>query len=361
MPISWFKSRFQKNPPGDLSRSHHPMNILVSSTRQWNAGDEFIRFGVLNLFDEIIKDRRINWILYDRNPDLNTDGFRNRVHRDEILGNSFHGHDPHAFDMAVIAGTPEWFGPPMEPFYEAVKAASLPLLILGAGYIDAPIVFSDDELYCLKRLSKVIITRDEYASRALKEAGIDHHLLPCPALFASRQEQISADMGRIGFIIQSSKTVNQLIPSDLTARCIEAVRLLRSEGYQIDVLCHYIDEFAEFARTLSPVRYSYDARDYIDIVEDYDIIISTRLHGAILANSLGRPAILLNDDSRCSGSASLFPFIYPSKVDEIRQKIASLDMNHLKTLPAWKAQIKTQYLDILRIVLMNMAPSRRNK
>jgi len=69
------------------------MNILVSSTRQWNPGDEFIFFGVQNLLKEALKGQRINWILYDRNPDLFIDGFNNPVHKEKIWGNSFHHED----------------------------------------------------------------------------------------------------------------------------------------------------------------------------------------------------------------------------------------------------------------------------
>ena len=326
------------------------MNILVSSTRQWNPGDEFILIGVRNLLQEALKGQRINWVLYDRNPDLFVDGFNNPVHKDRIWGNSFHHGDPQCFDLALIAGTPEWIGLPLKGFYKAVKEGDLPLIMLGLGisYI-APINFSEDELYIFRNLLKVVTVRDEYSFRAFKEIGINPEILPCPALFASLNEKVPSEIGKICFIIQTSKTLNQSISEELSYASAHTIKMLRNKGFEVEVVCHYIDEFVEFARTLAPVRYSYDARDYIDILNDYDLIISTRLHGAILGNSLGKRAILLNSsDPRCRGTASLFPFTSISSPENVMEEIDKIDLSSLKKLVNWKAQIKEKYLEILK-------------
>lgn len=42
-------------------------NIMFSSTRQWNCGDEFILFGVMNIFDRLLGKDSYNPILYNRN------------------------------------------------------------------------------------------------------------------------------------------------------------------------------------------------------------------------------------------------------------------------------------------------------
>jgi len=118
--------------------------------------------------------------------------------------------------MAVVAGTPEWFGPPMEEFYTRVREGELPLLVLGVGYIDSPINFTEDELYCFKNHLKVATFRDEYASRALAQININHEILPCPALFASKHENIPNNIGRIGFILQTNRTVNQSVAEELS-------------------------------------------------------------------------------------------------------------------------------------------------
>jgi len=325
------------------------MNILVSSTRQWNPGDEFILFGVRNLLREALKGEGINWILYDRNPDLFVDGFDHPFHRERIWGNSFHHSHFQCLDMALIAGTPEWMGSSLKRFYRIVIEGHLPLAMLGVGYIDAPISFTEDELYCFKHQLKVATVRDEFASRALIETDIPHEMLPCPGLFASLHEHPPDAIRKIGFIIQTDKTVNQSVPEELSHACAHTVMRLRSKGWSVDVICHYIDEFVEFARTLAPVRYSYDARDYVDILMDYDLIISTRLHATIIANSLGKPSILFYDgDPRTRGAASLFPFIHISSPDKVLDDIDRLDITSSKELIIWKTQMKERYLAILQ-------------
>ncbi len=324
------------------------MNILVSSTRQWNPGDEFIFFGVQNLLKESFREHRINWVLYDRNPDLFVDGFSHPVHRERLWGNSFHHGNPQCFDLGVIAGTPEWMGLPLKGFYNTVKEGHLPLILLGVGYIDAPITFSEDELYCFRHQLKVVTARDEYASRAFNEYGIPHEILPCPALFASWKETPPPSIQKIGFIIQTSKTLNQSVSEELCHASVHAVKQLRKKGFVVEVVCHYIDEFVEFSRTLAPVRYSYDARDYIDLLKDYDLILSTRLHGAILANSLGKPALMLNsDDSRCKGTISHFPYIFTAHPETIVDEVTAFEAKDLDGLVPWKAHIRDRYLSLL--------------
>lgn len=44
-------------------------NILISTTRQWNPGDEFIMMGSLNIMKELYGNI-INPIIFNRNPDI---------------------------------------------------------------------------------------------------------------------------------------------------------------------------------------------------------------------------------------------------------------------------------------------------
>lgn len=49
-------------------------NILVSTTRQWNPGDEFILLGSLNIMKNILGKDNINTIIFNRNPDIRVGG-----------------------------------------------------------------------------------------------------------------------------------------------------------------------------------------------------------------------------------------------------------------------------------------------
>ena len=80
------------------------MNILFSSTRQWNPGDEFIFFGVRNLIEDFFQ-KKINWVLYDRNPDLFV-SVDNRLHKEVMWSNSSCGDHSEVYNLAIIAGSP---------------------------------------------------------------------------------------------------------------------------------------------------------------------------------------------------------------------------------------------------------------
>ncbi|MEJ7712218.1 MAG: hypothetical protein WKF84_20740 [Pyrinomonadaceae bacterium] len=45
-----------------------PLNILFSTTRQWNSGDEFILFGVRQLLHDL--GLQYNAIIYNRHPSI---------------------------------------------------------------------------------------------------------------------------------------------------------------------------------------------------------------------------------------------------------------------------------------------------
>jgi hypothetical protein len=330
-----------------------PVNILASSSRQWNPGDEFILFGIRNLFEALFPGRKLNWVLYDRNPDLFKEGFRNPIHKDALWTNAWIHGQPAGLDLAVVAGTPEWTGLPMVAFYHLVREGRLPLILLGAGYIDKPIMFSEPEKHCFRNQLKIAVVRDANAQRALEQIGVTARRLPCPALFASPEEPPRPGGKRIGFILQNDAVVNQSVSTELMHASLALIKQLSTAGFNVEAVCHYVDEFRKFSGHVKPIRYSYDARDYLDILAEYDLVITTRLHGAILANSLGRPSILLNQgDSRCESAAALFPFIKLGRPDTLLGNAAELMADfQSEALHTWKTQVKADYLTMLQPVV----------
>jgi len=340
------------------------LNILVSSTRQWNPGDEFILFGVQNLIREAFRGD-INWIIYDRNPDRWINEWKLPLLKSADWSNVFRHYTLEGFDIAVIAGSPEWYGDPLKRFYSLVREYNIPLLVLGVGYNfgtptaqfdlesgEAVIDFSDDEIYCLRHLAQLITTRDDYASRALSRVGISHYVLPCPALFAADQGSPINEIRRVAFILQSAEGV-QKISGQIVHGALTAISELRAKGLEVEIICHYIDEFMEFLPVLSPIRYSYDAREYLDILGSFDVVVSTRrLHGAILGNSLGKPAVLIsNGDIRCRSGAKHFPFIYVVHAKDVVGTVERISVGEIsKHLIDWKLESKESYLRFLRPV-----------
>ena len=109
-------------------------NVIYSTTRQWNPGDEFILMGVINILNEVIGEH--NPIIYNRNPDIRPEigqvylrkkdnkysGLvRNDYIRMGFLDNSIKFDTDCSFaDLAVFAGTPEWWDMRCENFYQHI-------------------------------------------------------------------------------------------------------------------------------------------------------------------------------------------------------------------------------------------------
>ena len=157
------------------------------------------------------------------------------------------------------------------------------------------------------------------------------------------------DIRRVGVVLQTTGTENQSVGMELADASCHAVLALRRAGYEVEVVCNYIDEFLEFGRSLAPVRYSYDARDYAEILSGYDLVVSTRLHGAILANSTVRPALLIADgDSRLEGASALFPHIHAVGPGGIAEAVGGFDIaKEALGLAEWKKGIALRYRDLL--------------
>ena len=106
------------------------MNIVLSTTRQWNPGDEFILLGTINLLQEYFeqqKDKGIknnfyfNPIIYNRNPQIRRarkrdfikmiDNFLGKDFIEKFRDNSVKDRKPMNYtDLVVFAGSPEWIG-----------------------------------------------------------------------------------------------------------------------------------------------------------------------------------------------------------------------------------------------------------
>jgi hypothetical protein len=275
------------------------MNILTSSTRQWNPGDEFIRKGVEYLLKSILGPDH-NWLLWNRNPDLFVNRWADGRMRTDFLTNSMRDPALDVVDLVVFAGTPEWFGQPVERIYcSLLTRPEVPVLVLGAGSGAVMPQLAPHEIEVLDRNNVFISTR----SLDLAE-GINAQLstpkaipLPCPAFYSVEKPSASPDRRRIGVIVQSSGTTNQNIGEDLVEDLIAALRDAQGK-IDLDIVSFYIDEHMRFSRLglKHPCVYSYEPDHLLAQLSGYSTIISTRLHGAIAGLSAGVPSILLAED-----------------------------------------------------------------
>ncbi|MBA1433147.1 MAG: hypothetical protein FAF04_06050 [Epsilonproteobacteria bacterium] len=119
------------------------MNIVFSTTRQWNPGDEFILLGCINLLHEIIDE--FNPIIFNRNPQIRRSRKRDIIKLiDNLVGKDFiekfldnsvkeRPHMDYA-DMVVFAGSPEWRGRRLTKLYQEINTYDIPTIFLGLGF-----------------------------------------------------------------------------------------------------------------------------------------------------------------------------------------------------------------------------------
>lgn len=327
-----------------------PLTFLCSSTAQWNPGDEWIFQGIKHLFQWHYAARPINWVLYDRSPDSFTAPWRCGEKRAKLLGNACHTEFPEHVDAVVVAGTPEWFGPHMEPLFARFGDGATPFLFLGIGYYHENVELNPCEKAILQRA--FVTARDEYAVAALAPYGVEPDLLPCPALFSAPLESPSHYVEKIALVLQSDRVPNQNVSTGFKERTLALARSLAGQ-YAVTVVCNYIDEFREFAGSLDlPVLYRAHAADYFEQLLDFDLVVSTRLHSAIAANSMLKLAVILEESPRVRAAAAQFPFLYPATPEDAPAVIAQLrPAAEARRLLNWKRLFESRYLETLAVAL----------
>ncbi len=292
------------------------MNVLISSTRQWNPGDEFIRKGVERLLGSLL-GQDYNLLLWNRNPDLFMNRWTDGRMRTDFLTNSLRDPALDVVDLVVFAGTPEWLGQPVERIYRSLLAQpQIPVLVLGVGSGSIMPRLAPHEVEVLDRRNVFISTRSfdlaEWLNSQLSTPKAVP--LPCPALYSMGESAARPGPHRVGVIVQSSGTDNQNIGEELVQSLIAALQDAQGK-IDLDIVSFYIDEHMRFSRLglEHPCVYSYEPDDLLARLSVYSMIISTRLHGAIAGLSAGIPSILLaeSDNFRMRSTQRLFGPMLP--------------------------------------------------
>lgn len=268
------------------------MNILISTTTNWNPGDDFIRIGVKNILKHIYPDA--NYIHYDRNPNNMIDWPRNQNMKYGLHGNFMNNPiNWEIIDLVVLSGSPEFLHHPLAPIYEGlVNHPEIPLWAIGVGYSEPEFMlpFTDAENIVLQRENTLIIVRQqELSSRLQDELHIPVTTLPCPALF-----------------------------------CFES---FPKKNYVLYGGTHSLSELNDVD------FFSTDANDLLNHLGLCEYVRSERLHAVIAGISSGASCILLNPNFRTHEAIKLFESVLES--DQ-------------KTIQEFKNKTLTNYLNILK-------------
>lgn len=353
-------------------------NVLFSTTRSWNPGDEFIQFGVQNLLKELIGD--FNSIIYNRNPDIRhvaaqyPDNAQRR--RASGVGTSWIVRDNswqprinlESIDLAIFAGTPEWLGEMVSPLVERLVRTTLPTLYLGIGAYEETAGMKFEELGVMEQLllirSLLVTVRDEACANIL--SPINPHHMPCPALFASSTATLRTQKARIALSTQGISRINgQHINPAILHYTVNLYREIAKQ-YDCGLVCHYIDELDELAPLLGDVmefHYSSDAVDYLKIYEPFDLTLTTRIHGAGLCASMGIPGFVISHSKRSSTARGFLSNLIDPEQETVQNVLARIDAIDVSTesrrLVDHKEQTRTRYLDLLRPALDSIGMRRR--
>jgi len=253
------------------------MNILISTTTNWNCGDDFIRIGVKNILDHIFPFTP-NYIHYDRNPNNMVDWPNNQKMTYYLHGSFMNGPILwEMIDLVVLAGSPEFLHHPLAPIYEGLADhPEIPLWAIGVGYSEPKFVLplTDSEVKVLSRESTLIIVRQQDLAVNIAATLKEWHgmyIQPCPALFC--------------FETFTKKTRGTLMPHQIA---------------------HSLEEMTE------ETFFSSDPYDMLNFIGKYKYVTSNRLHGAIAGISAGAFVTLENDSFRAQSAIKLFDEVMQS-------------------------------------------------
>lgn len=315
-------------------------NILFSTTHMWNCGDDFINIGVMNILQTLIGP--FNPILYNRHPALHL--LRSNIIPKDIqqhprryhLNNELWAMDnswyPNislkSIDCVVYSG-PEWCGIMLDPLTEQLLERDIPIIFLGIGCLD---ITKDLHYQQLPKQDRAILEKAHYISVR------DHYMLklleplqpiinPCPALLSSKQQRKRQSLKKIALCLQSGFGYQRLKTADIQYTMKLFNKLI--PHYECALVCHRIEELVHFDALPLPHYFSYDPKDYFAIYDQFDLTISTRVHGTGICASLGIPGFIIQHSARsdtANGFLTDFIPINPENIDEMVEKITSLNI-----------------------------------
>jgi polysaccharide pyruvyl transferase WcaK-like protein len=145
-------------------------NVLLSTSTGWNAGDDWIRDGLLRALD-LRND--LNLLYWNRGWGI-----------EDAYANALNVNLPMA-DYVIMAGTPEWIDK-NEALYRHCLHHDKPMALLGVGKTGGYIPARHTAL--MRRVAEsglveVAIARDDIAASLLDDFGIEASVLCDPAVF----------------------------------------------------------------------------------------------------------------------------------------------------------------------------------
>lgn len=295
--------------------------VLLSTTTQWNLGDDIIREGVRSILK--LNHPYINIIHFNRHPLMQNQKKFTVGDLDGVNDNSFRYFEGihHPIDYVVFAGTPEWAGGRLNPIKTLIQEQEIPFSLIGVG-CRKRIGSGFSEL--IKKYCDVAITRDEAARKSLSNHITAHHLA-CPSLFSMCEPDKASSLPNtesevVSFVYQYQHEGFSNIPDALYKECLKIPDLL-SQKYRVRIICHSYVDFLKACQNFPKYEVCYSS-DLSDLPKYYigEVTVSMRLHGCGLSSAMRIPSIYLPQDQR-SGAADALGVVCCSTADEVASEV----------------------------------------
>ncbi|MCF6218138.1 MAG: polysaccharide pyruvyl transferase family protein [Gammaproteobacteria bacterium] len=303
-------SRCKRNNLNSNDHSHSMPKlptILFSTTQQFNPGDEVILMGIERLL--AAAGIRYQKRVYDRNP----------AHKQQRIDALSSAH-PQAIDYVIFAGTPEWcsefpsLGDLLKGPYSARFLARIlrlrqtdrsndPLLryiikqrihcaFLGVGSSKPPVATQKiDQI--LRQLTELFIVRDQQTASCF--TPYQPQQAPCPAFFCSDQTAPRHSLNKIGITLQAPHSNLIRMNRSGFEYAINTFHKVRQHFANVELICHSKKD-AEYLKTVAAdtkINTISSGESLLETYQQFDAILSTRLHGCVAACSLGLPTFQL--------------------------------------------------------------------
>jgi hypothetical protein len=269
--------------------------ILFSTTLAWNPGDEVILAGIENLF--AAKRFTYDRLVYNRNAARYQESgwqvFAGSPKRCQEV--------PPLADLRLAPLSPRFWMRPLgirltdrvnDPLLTFILDSGIRCAAIGVGTSKKPVTTRKISRILQER-ADVLITRDRQTTEVF--AGFSPRLMPCPAFFAAKDARPRRSLDRIAVGLQAPGTNLIRMDSTTAARSVETARRIADRFAHVEFICHAERDRA-FVSELFPGRRVHFVCGGAEMVEAYgafDAVLSTRLHGCVVACSHGIPTFRL--------------------------------------------------------------------
>jgi len=336
-------------------------NIVISGTNFWNPGDDFVRDGVIRILRKLFEEYTLNFLFYNFNQDFYPQSKFSGIHNMAAAGDLDKYRD--FVDAVVIAGLSA--GKEIKDLYNWIIENGLldRVYLIGAGYANTYVDknISQEPEATVFRNARVITGRTEKKSNFIAELGLPYHHINCPAMLSVENVKDIPDkksIETIGFSIQLPHRVGVVNHCcDASMYKLAAHTLLELlPRYNVEIIAHHKEEYFHFLNLVKghdiPVFFSSFYHDLFDIYRRYDLVISTRLHACIFANSHGIPGIIINDTDRHTHCAQGFPHLtWVNTREKLHQELESICKKDLRQIAndnkEFKDKLMQKYLTVL--------------